>query len=160
MQKKKKKCQNVKDYIKEKQASQVNEFKAFRYMGRLKSLGSLKSFIWSAPQLSRASSLFFSILNPLKVCSWEWLQWLTLWWPQHPLFTDVTGAILLKFGHSAYLSICCSHRWLGPKSPVHCLPGVTLRNFWEILTGASYKSLVKVKRSHSVVSDSLRPCGL
>ena len=43
--KKKKKCQNVKDYIKEKQASQVNEFKAFRYMGRLKSLGSLKSFI-------------------------------------------------------------------------------------------------------------------
>lgn len=110
-------------------------------MRRRKGLGSLKSFLWFAPQLSRASSLFFSILNLLKVYSWEWLQWLTLWWPHHPLFTDVTGAILLKFGHSAYLSICCSHRWLRPKSPVHCLPGITLRNFWEILTGVSYKSL-------------------
>ena len=31
--------------IKEKQASQINEFRAFQYMGRHKSLGSLKSFL-------------------------------------------------------------------------------------------------------------------
>ena len=37
--------------IKENQPSQVNEFTAFLWMGRYKSLGSLKSFLWYMPQL-------------------------------------------------------------------------------------------------------------
>ena len=57
-------------------------------MGRCKSLGSLKSSLWYAPQLSRDS-----ILNPLRVHSLGWLQWLVAWWPQHPLFTDMAGNI-------------------------------------------------------------------
>ena len=36
-------------------------------MGRCKSLRLLKSFLWYAPWLSRASILLFSILNPLRV---------------------------------------------------------------------------------------------
>ena len=35
--------------IKENQTSQVNEFSAFLCMGRCKSLGSLKLFLWYAP---------------------------------------------------------------------------------------------------------------
>ena len=46
-------------------------------MGRYKSLGSLKSFLWYAFQWSRASILFFPILNPLRytigsACSGWW----------------------------------------------------------------------------------------
>ena len=46
--------------IKENQTSQVKEFSAFLYMGRCKSLGSLKLFLWYASQLSGASILCFS----------------------------------------------------------------------------------------------------
>ena len=52
----------------------LKEFSVFLYMGRCKSLGSLKSFLWYAPQLSWPSILFcffvFPILNPLSVHSW------------------------------------------------------------------------------------------
>ena len=54
------KTQNIKRLllIKENQTSQVNEFSTFLYMGRCKSLGSLKSFLWYAPSLSGASIWF------------------------------------------------------------------------------------------------------
>ena len=57
-----------------KQTSQVNNFSASLCMGRCKSLGLLKLFLWYAPQLSRASILFFCILNPVRVyCDWGWV---------------------------------------------------------------------------------------
>ena len=42
----------------------------------------------------RAGVLLFSILNPLRVHSWGWLQWLMAWW--HLLYTDMAGSILLS----------------------------------------------------------------
>ena len=45
-------------------------------MGRCKSPDLLKSFFWYAPLLSRASTLFFPILSPLRVHRWQWFQWL------------------------------------------------------------------------------------
>ena len=47
----------------------VNESSALVSMGRCKSLGSLKSFLWWAPQLSGANILLFSILSSLAVHS-------------------------------------------------------------------------------------------
>ena len=47
--------------------SQVMEFSAFLCMGRCKSLGSLKSFLWYVPHLSRASILYFHILSFLRL---------------------------------------------------------------------------------------------
>ena len=58
-----------KERKKEKQTSQVNEFSTFLCMGRCKSLGSLKSFLWYGPYLSWASILFFSFQNSLLVHS-------------------------------------------------------------------------------------------
>ena len=52
--------------IKENQISQVKEFSTFLYMGRCRSLGSLKSFLGYAPQLSEARILCFHILSSLK----------------------------------------------------------------------------------------------
>ena len=102
---------------KENQTSQVKEFSAFLCMGRCKSLDSLKSFLWYAPQLSGASILCFLILSLLRVHHWGWLQWLMVWWwasssilsslrahhpvscnvrawrLQHPLFMDTAGNI-------------------------------------------------------------------
>ena len=46
--------------IKENQISQVKKFSAFLCMGRCKSLGSWKSFLWYAPQLYGANILSFS----------------------------------------------------------------------------------------------------
>ena len=54
----------------ENQISQVNESSILPGMGRCKSLGSLNSFLWCAPQLSGASVLLLSILNPPRVHSW------------------------------------------------------------------------------------------
>ena len=47
----------------------VNESSALVCMGRCKSLGSLKSFLWWAPQLSGANILLFSILSSLGLHS-------------------------------------------------------------------------------------------
>ena len=44
----------------------MKEFSAFLYLGRRKNLGSLKSFLWYAPQLSGASVLCFNILTFLR----------------------------------------------------------------------------------------------
>ena len=60
--------------IKENQISGVKEFSAFLCTGRCKSLGSLKSFLWNAPQLSGASILCFYILSFLGAHHREWLQ--------------------------------------------------------------------------------------
>ena len=43
-------------------------------MGRCKSLGSLRSFLWYAPQLSGASVLCFYLLPFLRAHCREWLQ--------------------------------------------------------------------------------------
>ena len=43
-------------------------------MGKCKSLGSVKSFLWYVPQLSGASFLRFHILSFLRVHHGEWLQ--------------------------------------------------------------------------------------
>ena len=50
-------------WIKENQISQVKEFSTFLCMGRCKSLGSLKSFLSYASQLSGARVLCFHILS-------------------------------------------------------------------------------------------------
>ena len=61
-----------KDYADHKiQASQISDFSTFMCMGRCKSLGSLKSFLTYAPQLSWASTLHFS--HPLL--PWDSPQW-------------------------------------------------------------------------------------
>ena len=78
--------------IKENQISPIEEFSTFLCMGRCKSLGSLKSFLWYAPQLSRASILCFLIPSLLRVHCWggcrSWLldgghslfpSWVPLW---------------------------------------------------------------------------------
>ena len=44
-------------------------------MGRCKSLGSWESFLWYAPQLSRASILCLLILSLLRVHSWAAVMW-------------------------------------------------------------------------------------
>ena len=62
--------------IKEKQISQGKEFSALLWMGGCKSLGSPKSFLWYAPQLSGASILCFHILSqgsPYGVTAVWWL---------------------------------------------------------------------------------------
>ena len=104
--------------IKENQISQIKEFSTFLCMGRCKSLGSLKSFPWSAPLLSGAGVLCFHILSFLGAHPREWLQsdgcWMAgvlsflsslrahqlpvsggynCWWLWHPLFTDMAGNI-------------------------------------------------------------------
>ena len=65
---------------KENQTSQVNEFSTSLCMGRCKSLGSLKSVLSYAPQLSGARILGFLIQSPFRVHHWGWLQSLTAWW--------------------------------------------------------------------------------
>ena len=51
-------------WVRENQIPQVNEFSTFLCMGRCKSLGSLKSFLSCAPQLSGASVLRFHTWVP------------------------------------------------------------------------------------------------
>ena len=52
--------------IEENQIPQVKEFSAFLCMGKYKSLGSLKSFLCYAPELSEARILYFHILSFLR----------------------------------------------------------------------------------------------
>ena len=60
--------------VKENQMSQIKEFNAFLYTERCKSLGSLQSFLWYAPQLSEASILCVHILSFLRAPCRQWLQ--------------------------------------------------------------------------------------
>ena len=95
--------------------SQVKEFSAFLCMGRCKSLGSLKSFLWYAPRLSGASVRCF-LRAPLgSGCSLMAARWQVFFvsflsslrahqltisggcnclWLWHPLFTGMAGSIL------------------------------------------------------------------
>ena len=92
--------------VKENQITQVKEFSTLLCMGRCKSLGSLKSFLWYAPELSGPVSCFhilsFSWLTKGSDCSLMATRWqiflflnslsthqLTLedcngWWLWHP----------------------------------------------------------------------------
>ena len=116
--------------IKENQISQVKEFSAFLCMGRCKSLGSLKSFLWYAPQLLGANILcFIHILSFLRAHHREWLQWWLLdgwhsflpefprsspahhpWWLQ--LLVTVTSlCVEIFYFSSLWEKLCCKlHR--------------------------------------------------
>ena len=59
---------------KENQISKIKEFSTFLCMGRFKSLVSLKSFLWYAPQLFGASILCFHIVSFFRAQHREWLQ--------------------------------------------------------------------------------------
>ena len=71
-----------------------------------KSLGSLKSFLWCIPELSKTSILCFLILSVLRVhhlgvCN------VMAWWLQHLLFIDIAGDIFIhraQLGHINDLS--------------------------------------------------------
>ena len=60
--------------IRENQICQIKEFSTFLCIGRCKSLGSLRSFLWYAPQVSGASLLCFHILSVLRAHCRKWLQ--------------------------------------------------------------------------------------
>ena len=91
--------------IKENQTSQVKEFSAFLYMGRCKSLGSLKSLLGYAPQLSGAKALCFLILNFFQVRLVRWLQELTARW-------QVFFSSLNPFrAHQLTFSCACNSWW-------------------------------------------------
>ena len=77
--------------IKENQTSQVKEFSAFLCVGRCKSLGSLKSFLWHEPQLSGASILCFLFLF---------------------LFLFLTNGLLELVGVFFNFYFILAHRWL------------------------------------------------
>ena len=62
-------------------------------MGRSESLGSLKSFLWFAHQLSGTSILLFAILGPLTLNSPGNCPWLLAWWLQHPSLTDMADNV-------------------------------------------------------------------
>ena len=116
--------------IKEKQITQAEEFRAFLYIGRCKSLGSLKSFLWYAPQLLGANILcFIHILSFLRAHHREWLQWWLLdgwhsflpefprsspahhpWWLQ--LLVTVTSlCVEIFYFSSLWEKLCCKlHR--------------------------------------------------
>ena len=69
---------------------QVNELSTFLRMGGCKHLGSLESFLWHAPQLSRAGILCFPHPESSQGAYPGWLQWLTArcwasWFPQRLL---------------------------------------------------------------------------
>lgn len=86
--------------VKENQTSQVNEFSTFLYMGRCKSLGSLKSFFDTHLHYLGPVSVFVFHLESLQS---ERLRWLTAREPRHPVFTDMAGDILcaqVKLSHS------------------------------------------------------------
>ena len=101
------------------QLTEPPEISALLCMGRYKSLGSLKSFLWCASQLSGASILCFLILRDssgtllgcmqqliprwrpffVSVLSSLWAHhqgsyYVVAWWQWHPLFTDMADNIL------------------------------------------------------------------
>ena len=104
--------------VKENQISQAKRFSTFLCMGRSMSLPQLKSFLWYALHLHRASILYFHNPSLRRAPYREWLQCdgrytagipsflsslpaqqLTIgggcncWWMWHPSFTDTAGNI-------------------------------------------------------------------
>ena len=61
---------------KKDQTFQVNDFSAVLFMGRCKSLGSVKLFLFVHPNTVEPISPFFCILNSLRAQHWGQLQWL------------------------------------------------------------------------------------
>ena len=60
-------------------------------MGRCESLDALKSFPWSAAQLSGVSILYFHILSSLRAHQLALRGDCNCWWLWHPLLTDEAG---------------------------------------------------------------------
>ena len=86
--------------IKENQISQAKEFSIFLCVERFKSMGSLKSFLWYAPETCQASVLCFYILSFFRAHFRGWLQF---WW--------LLDANILSFLFSSGLTIS-SCLWL------------------------------------------------
>ena len=84
--------------------SQVKEFSAFLCKGRCKSRGSLKSFLWYAPQLSGASILCFHILSFLRAHRWEWLLMAARWQVFFPSW--VSSELTSSRGRAAIADDC------------------------------------------------------
>ena len=113
-------------------------FSPFLCMGRGKSLGSWKSFLWYA-LLSGASILFFSILNPFRVHRWgHWSGW----------WTDCCNTLCLLVWQIQLSSTPLSFLVDGNKQawiPLHFLLPFGMKSESE---------------SHSVISDSLQLHGI
>ena len=96
--------------IEENQTSHVKEFSAFLCMGRCKSLGLLKSFLWYAPQLSGDSILCFLILSSLRVhcrCGCNVMAWRL----QHPLFTDIFHPQMITIADVPFWEMALTNVW-------------------------------------------------
>ena len=131
--------------IKENPLSGVKEFSAFVCMGRCKSLGSLKSFLCYAPQLSGASILCFLILSSFRAHHrWRgpggvmwWLEGCSslcfLIW-QAIFFSLILASLFMCLPYSPNFHLSCSPRqslWLTSlirSEVLHIQPAWTLRS--------------------------------
>ena len=89
-------------------------------MGRCKSLGSLKSFLWYALELSGASILCFHILSFLGALCREWLQSVGCWMagilfsPEFP-----PGSLALVAGLQSLVTVASFVYWYGRKYSIY-----------------------------------------
>ena len=107
--------------IKENWIFQVKEFSAFLCMGRCKSLGPLKSYLWLGVSILASHKYPHSV--PLELLQQLTDRWgasgfhpefpqgspsggcnVMTWWLQHALFTDMAGNIF--HSHSDHFSVC------------------------------------------------------
>ena len=110
--------QNIKrlSSVKENQIAQVKEFSSSLWMGRCKSLGSQKSFLWCAPQLSGASILWLHMLSFLGAHHREWQQSDSCWWKVCFSFRSFLRAHRLTLeGCSCWETVTSCVYWDGKK---------------------------------------------
>ena len=124
----------------------MKEFSAFLRMGGCKSLGSLKSFLSYASQLSGASILCFSHPELVRACCMEWLQPDVCW---------ITGILLLRCPRGSEINIwraCIADDcdilvyWYGRKLfhfSIHCNNHLYL---WPAVTAEEWWSAKRLKR--------------
>ena len=109
---------NIKRWLltKENQIAQVKEFSSSLWMGRCKSLGSQKSFLWCAPQLSGASILWLHMLSFLGAHHREWQQSDSCWWKVCFSFRSFLRAHRLTLeGCSCWETVTSCVYWDGKK---------------------------------------------
>ena len=96
-------------FTKENQISQGKDLSAFLYIGRWKSLGSLKSFLWCVSQLSGAQILYFHILSSSGLTKGS--------------DCSLMAALLLLSRQAVFRTLCNPMNCSTPIFPVlHCLP--------------------------------------